>query len=86
MPEVEEDSDLDEEAALRFYRDIEEQLKLKRKGNTTEEYVCLYSSTCIWGSQLGKLINCQFVAGWRMMKMWRKNLIQMQREESLTRY
>lgn len=38
MPEAEKDSDsdLDEEAALRFYRDIEEQLKLKRKGNTTE--------------------------------------------------
>lgn len=38
QPEAEKgsDSDLDEEAALRFYRDIEEQLKLKRKGNTTE--------------------------------------------------
>lgn len=38
MPEVEEDSDsdLDEEAALRFYRDMEEQLKLKRKGNNPE--------------------------------------------------
>ncbi|XP_029359074.1 something about silencing protein 10 [Echeneis naucrates] len=35
-PEVEEasDSDLDEEAALRFYRDAEERLKLKRKSNT----------------------------------------------------
>lgn len=32
-PEVEEDSDLDEEAALRFYRDMEERLKLKRKGS-----------------------------------------------------
>lgn len=38
MPEVEEDSDsdLDEEAALRFYREMEERLKLKRKGNNTE--------------------------------------------------
>uniref|UniRef100_A0A8C4DG26 UTP3 small subunit processome component n=1 Tax=Dicentrarchus labrax TaxID=13489 RepID=A0A8C4DG26_DICLA len=38
MPEVEEDSDsdLNEEAALRFYRDVEERLKLKRKGNTPE--------------------------------------------------
>ncbi|XP_026205461.1 something about silencing protein 10 [Anabas testudineus] len=38
VPEVEEDSDsdLDEEAALRFYRDMEEQLKLKRKGNNPE--------------------------------------------------
>ncbi|XP_035518242.1 something about silencing protein 10 isoform X2 [Morone saxatilis] len=38
MPEDEEgsDSDLDEEAALRFYRDVEERLKLKRKGNTPE--------------------------------------------------
>lgn len=35
MPEVEEasDSDLDEEAALRFYKNVEERLKLKRKGN-----------------------------------------------------
>ncbi|XP_039971956.1 something about silencing protein 10 [Xiphias gladius] len=35
MPEVQEDSDsdLDEEAALRFYRDVEERLKLKRKRN-----------------------------------------------------
>ncbi|KAM9361157.1 something about silencing protein 10 [Symphorus nematophorus] len=39
MPEVEEDSDsdLDEEAALRFYRDMEKQLKLKRKGADAEE-------------------------------------------------
>ncbi|XP_034724985.1 something about silencing protein 10 [Etheostoma cragini] len=38
MLEVEEDSDsdLDEEAALRFYRDVEERSKLKRKGNDTE--------------------------------------------------
>ncbi|XP_071349298.1 something about silencing protein 10 [Trachinotus anak] len=38
MPEVEEDSDsdLDEEAALSFYRDVEERLKLKRKGNDPE--------------------------------------------------
>lgn len=36
MPEVEEDSDLEEEAALRFYRDMEKQLKLKRKGNDPE--------------------------------------------------
>ncbi|KAG7244732.1 hypothetical protein INR49_029751 [Caranx melampygus] len=38
MPEVEEasDSDLDEEAALRFYKDVEERLKLKRKGNNPE--------------------------------------------------
>uniref|UniRef100_A0A3Q3WB73 Sas10 C-terminal domain-containing protein n=1 Tax=Mola mola TaxID=94237 RepID=A0A3Q3WB73_MOLML len=34
--ENDSDSDLDEEAALRFYRDIAEQLKLKRKGNTNE--------------------------------------------------
>lgn len=35
MPDVQEDSDsdLDEEAALRFYRDVEERLKLKRKRN-----------------------------------------------------
>lgn len=33
MPEIEEDSDsdLDEEAALRFYKNVEERLKLKRK-------------------------------------------------------
>uniref|UniRef100_A0A8C4DHQ6 UTP3 small subunit processome component n=1 Tax=Dicentrarchus labrax TaxID=13489 RepID=A0A8C4DHQ6_DICLA len=39
MPEVEEDSDsdLNEEAALRFYRDVEERLKLKRKDNEDEE-------------------------------------------------
>ncbi|XP_054472833.1 something about silencing protein 10 isoform X2 [Anoplopoma fimbria] len=38
MPEDEEDSDsdLDEEAALRFYRDVEERSKLKRKGNDPE--------------------------------------------------
>lgn len=38
LPEAENDSDsdLDEEAALRFYRNIEEQLKLKRKGHTDE--------------------------------------------------
>ncbi|XP_056261242.1 something about silencing protein 10 [Seriola aureovittata] len=38
MSEVEEDSDsdLDEEAALRFYNDVEERLKLKRKGNNPE--------------------------------------------------
>ncbi|XP_078104906.1 something about silencing protein 10 [Sander vitreus] len=38
MLEVEEDSDsdLDEEAALRFYRDVEERSKLKRKGNDAE--------------------------------------------------
>lgn len=36
VPEVEEDSDLEEEAALRFYRDMEKQLKLKRKGNDPE--------------------------------------------------
>ncbi|TDH13842.1 hypothetical protein EPR50_G00037850 [Perca flavescens] len=38
MLEVEEDSDsdLDEEAALRFYRDVEERSKLKRKGNDVE--------------------------------------------------
>ncbi|XP_027135618.1 something about silencing protein 10 isoform X2 [Larimichthys crocea] len=36
VPEVEEDSDLEEEAALRFYRDMEKQLKLKRKGNEPE--------------------------------------------------
>lgn len=38
VPEVEEasDSDLDEEAALRFYKDVEERLKLKRKGNNPE--------------------------------------------------
>ncbi|XP_029288386.1 something about silencing protein 10 [Cottoperca gobio] len=38
MPEVEEDSDsdLDEEAALRFYREVEERSKLKRKGNDPE--------------------------------------------------
>lgn len=39
MPDIEEDSnsDLDEEAALRFYREIEEQVKLKRKAKTKEE-------------------------------------------------
>lgn len=38
MAKVEEDSDseLDEEAALLFYRDMEKQLKLKRKGNNLE--------------------------------------------------
>ncbi|KAK2915195.1 something about silencing protein 10 [Channa argus] len=38
MAKVKEDSDseLDEEAALRFYRDMEERLKLKRKGNNSE--------------------------------------------------
>lgn len=38
MPGVKEDSDsdLDEEAALRFYRDMEARLKLKRKGNNPE--------------------------------------------------
>ena len=38
MPDVEEDSDsdLDEEAALRFYRNVEERMKLKRKGNDPE--------------------------------------------------
>lgn len=35
LPEVEEDSDsdLDEEAALRFYKDMEERVKLKRKSD-----------------------------------------------------
>lgn len=35
VPEIEEDSDseLDEEAALQFYRGVEERLKLKRKTN-----------------------------------------------------
>lgn len=39
MPEVQEDSDsdLDEEAALRFYREVEERLKLKRKCNKPED-------------------------------------------------
>lgn len=37
VPEAEEeDSDLDEEAALRFYRDVQERLKLKRKGDGPE--------------------------------------------------
>lgn len=38
IPEADEDSDsdLDEEAALRFYRDVAERLKLKRKGNDPE--------------------------------------------------
>lgn len=38
MPEIKEDSnsDLDEEEALRFYRKIEEQVKLKRKAKTEE--------------------------------------------------
>ncbi|KAK5872632.1 hypothetical protein PBY51_013314 [Eleginops maclovinus] len=37
MPEVEDsDSDLDEEAALRFYRDVEERSKLKRKVDDPE--------------------------------------------------
>lgn len=40
VPETEEDSDsdseLDEEAALRFYRGVEERLKLKRKTNDPE--------------------------------------------------
>lgn len=38
MPEVEEDSDsdLDDEAALRFYRDVEERVKLKRKSKDPE--------------------------------------------------
>ncbi len=37
-PEDEEDSDseLDEESALRFYRDVEQQTRLKRKGNDPE--------------------------------------------------
>lgn len=39
VPDVEEssDSDLDEEAALRFYREIEQQVKLKRKAKTEED-------------------------------------------------
>ncbi|KAM4587220.1 something about silencing protein 10 isoform 1-T1 [Odontesthes bonariensis] len=38
LPEVEEDSDsdLDEEAALRFYREVEQRVKLKRKSNNSE--------------------------------------------------
>lgn len=37
MPDVEDsDSDLDEEAALQFYRNVEERMKLKRKGNDPE--------------------------------------------------
>eukprot|EP00064_Thunnus_orientalis_P006087 superscaffoldBa00000619_g6101 len=38
VPEIEEDSDseLDEEAALRFYKGVEERLKLKRKTNDPE--------------------------------------------------
>ncbi|KAM8757148.1 something about silencing protein 10 [Acanthopagrus schlegelii] len=36
VPEVEVDSDLDDEAALRFYKQMEERLKLKRKGNEPE--------------------------------------------------
>uniref|UniRef100_A0A3Q3IJI8 Sas10 C-terminal domain-containing protein n=1 Tax=Monopterus albus TaxID=43700 RepID=A0A3Q3IJI8_MONAL len=35
--EEDSDSDLDEEAALRFYRDMEERLKLKRTRNAPEE-------------------------------------------------
>uniref|UniRef100_A0A8C5HJ16 Sas10 C-terminal domain-containing protein n=1 Tax=Gouania willdenowi TaxID=441366 RepID=A0A8C5HJ16_GOUWI len=37
------DSDLDEEAALRYYRKVEERIKLKRKSNDTgnEEYVMI---------------------------------------------
>lgn len=34
--EADSNSDLDEEAALRFYREIEEQVKLKRKAKTKE--------------------------------------------------
>ncbi|XP_060925328.1 something about silencing protein 10 isoform X2 [Limanda limanda] len=39
MAEVEEDSDsdLDDEAALRFYREVEERLKLKRKSKNPED-------------------------------------------------
>ncbi|XP_013128745.1 something about silencing protein 10 [Oreochromis niloticus] len=39
VPEAEEesDSDLDEEEALRFYKEAEERLKLKRKGNNPED-------------------------------------------------
>ncbi|XP_074534189.1 something about silencing protein 10 isoform X1 [Halichoeres trimaculatus] len=38
LPEAEEDSDsdLDEEAALRFYRDVEQRLKIKRKSSAPE--------------------------------------------------
>uniref|UniRef100_A0A3B4GQ06 UTP3 small subunit processome component n=2 Tax=Haplochromini TaxID=319058 RepID=A0A3B4GQ06_9CICH len=35
--EKESDSDLDEEEALRFYKEAEERLKLKRKGNNPED-------------------------------------------------
>lgn len=34
--EKDSDSDLDEEAALAFYRNIEEQLRLKRKSKTAD--------------------------------------------------
>lgn len=34
--EEDSDSDLDEEAALRFYRDVEERLNLKRKSGHPE--------------------------------------------------
>lgn len=37
VPEEESDSDLDEEEALRFYKEAEERLKLKRKGNNPED-------------------------------------------------
>lgn len=38
MPEDEEsDSDLDEEEALRFYREAEERLTLKRRSNNPQE-------------------------------------------------
>ncbi|XP_056294287.1 something about silencing protein 10 isoform X2 [Pseudoliparis swirei] len=37
MSEVEDDSDLDEEAALRFYREVEERSKLKRKRTAVPE-------------------------------------------------
>ncbi|XP_022065494.1 something about silencing protein 10 [Acanthochromis polyacanthus] len=35
-PEEDSDSDLDEEAALRFYREVEERMKLKRKSSKPE--------------------------------------------------
>ncbi|XP_066547201.1 something about silencing protein 10 [Amia ocellicauda] len=36
QPAADSDSDMDEEAALRFYKDMEERLKLKRKKNSQE--------------------------------------------------
>lgn len=64
-PEIEEDSDseLDEEAALKFYRGVEERLKLKRKTKDPEAEgwvgkYCIFKGRDKYNRECDQLLIC----------------------------